>query len=284
MINEILSFGLGALLTGIIAWFLYLRFSRRQIKKQHNLVQRTQRAERLAELGTLTGHLAHEIRNPLSTVRMNLQLLSEDINRLLKDSPDDDSTATLESPRKRYQRHLRKLETITREVERVSNTLNDFLRYAGRLELHPARHDLNEILDDLIDFYEPQASGHQVQIRSSLSSSPAFCRIDKDLIKQAFLNLFMNAIQIMTEGGELLIRTHVRPELVTVEVTDTGPGIPLEQQEKVFDPYFTTRSGGTGLGLPMCRRIIEEHQGHIELHSEPGRGSRFVIELPFAPE
>ncbi|MCK4629010.1 MAG: hypothetical protein KAT56_08395 [Sedimentisphaerales bacterium] len=280
----VLSFALGAILAAGAAWQFIRRRALRESRKQKKLLLRTRRAEKLAELGKLTGHLAHEIRNPLSTIIMNLKLLSEDIARLAKTLPDKTSAEEIESTQNRYQHQLHKIETVSREVERVTNTLNDFLRYAGRLELHPARYDINEILDDLIDFYEPQASGKGIQIRSSLSKTPIFCSIDKDYIKQAFLNLFINAGQVMDQGGELIIRTSAQADKVLIEIIDTGPGIRPEEQEKIFDPYYTTRPGGTGLGLPTCRRIIEEHNGHLELHSEPGKGTRFVIEFPMAKE
>jgi signal transduction histidine kinase len=284
MLELVFSFALGAVLTAGAAWLYIRRRALRESRKQKKLLLRTRRAEKLAELGKLTGHLAHEIRNPLSTITMNLKLLSEDIFRLARTPPDVTSPGETEATQNRYQRQLRKIETVSREVERVTRTLNDFLRYAGQIELHPGRHDINEILDDLIDFYEPQASGKGIQIRSSFSKTPAFCRIDKDLIKQAVLNLFINASQAMGQAGELIIRTNVQSDEVLIEIIDTGPGILPEEQEKIFDPYYTTRSGGTGLGLPMCRRIIEEHNGHLELHSEPGKGTRFVIELPVAKE
>ncbi len=280
MLECVIAFFCGILVSGLSAWLLTIRFYRRQVIKQRRLLERIRRAEQLAEFGALTGHLAHEIRNPLSTIKVNLRLLSEDIETLDKHFK---STAANELPgdlAARYQRQLRKITSVMKEADRMADTLNDFLRYAGRLELHLADHDLNETLDDLIDFYEPQAMGKQIQIRRSLTEGPLLCRIDKDFIKQAVLNLFINAIQVMDEGGELMVRTSRRLETAVIEITDTGPGIPPELQDKVFDPYYTTRSGGTGLGLPTCRRIVEEHNGHIDLHSEPGRGTRFIIELP----
>jgi signal transduction histidine kinase len=278
MFNLIVSFIVGVMLTALTGWQL----ARRQKEKQRRLLRRTRRAEKLAELGTLTGHLAHEIRNPLSIIKINLQLLSEDIAGLAKNSDSVISADKIDSSLQRYHRQLRKIEAVTRETDRLTNTLNNFLRYAGRMEMHPGRYDVNEILDDLIDFYEPQALSKQVQVRRGLSELPAVCRVDKDLLKQAFLNLFINAVQVMGQGGELMIRSKLKSQLVLIEVIDTGPGIPPEEQEKVFDPYYTTRSDGTGLGLPTCRRIIEEHHGHIELHSEPGKGTCFTIELPLA--
>ncbi|MBN1765291.1 MAG: hypothetical protein JW860_08550 [Sedimentisphaerales bacterium] len=285
MINIAVAFTLGVLVT-ILATVTGLRHrGRRHSIKQRKLIHRTRQAEKKAEamskMGILAGHLAHEIRNPLSTIKVNLQLLSEDIKSLSRTITSHEETSSANQTEQLYRRQLRKIETITRETDRLTNTLNDFLRYAGRMEVHLARHDLNEILEDLIDFYEPQAINSNVQIRRSLDKEPAYCRIDKDLIKQAFLNLFINAIQIMDEqGGELMIRTLNQDDMIVVEVIDTGCGMDEQQQEKAFDPYFSTRPGGTGLGLPTCKRIIEEHQGNIYLESEPGKGTRFTIELP----
>jgi signal transduction histidine kinase len=152
-------FLLGVLLAGLIAWRVSLRWACRQAGKERELIRRTRSAEKLAELGALASHLAHEIRNPLSIVKVNLQLLSEDISYMIKsakNSEDAHSMANLELCQK-LNRHLRKIETITKETDRLSDTLNDFLRYAGKMELHRGRHNVNEILDDLIDFYEPQA-------------------------------------------------------------------------------------------------------------------------------
>jgi len=250
------------------------------------LLQRTRRAEKMAELGELAGHLAHEIRNPLSTIKMNLQLLAEDMTGS-KDRLKcccGNNPAEMDDLLQHYNRQQRKIETITQEADRLSETLKDFLHYAGRMEIHPARQDINEILDDLIDFYEPQAISKGIQIRRGLGDGPVICRVDAGLIKQAILNLFINAIQAMDEGGELLIRTRIQSNEVLIDVIDTGPGIPPEQQEKIFEPYYTTRSGGTGLGLPTCRRIVEEHKGRIELHSELGKGSCFTVVLPLVEE
>jgi len=244
--------------------------------------------ERLAELGVLTGHLAHELRNPLSTVKINLQLLAEDILYLarqteekLHDAPaNPDQKRALQEQLKSYQRQLRKIDTVTKETNRLADTLTDFLKYAGHLELHPQQASVNEILDELIDFYEPQALANHVQIRHFLTSESTVCCVDVDLLKQALLNLFINAAQAMEQGGELIVRTAVHDSMLQIDVIDTGPGISIEDQEKIFVPYYTKRSGGTGLGLPTCRRIVEEHQGVIKLVSEPGKGSNFIILLP----
>ena len=247
------------------------------------LAERLRQAEQMAHLGDLTSNLAHEIRNPLSIIKINLQLLHEDIEYMLKDGMLEDGFdfRMVDEPEKKFRRQLRKLKTLTGESDRLSETLNDFMRYAGKMELHPIEQDVNEVLDDLIDFYEPQATCHNVTIRRSLPIEKAVCRIDVDMFKQAILNLLINATQAMKDGGgELIIKSAPAGDEQCIEIIDTGPGIPLENQKKIFDPYFTTRSGGTGLGLPTCRRIIEEMNGHIMLHSEPGKGTSFTITLP----
>jgi signal transduction histidine kinase len=286
MWQAILGFGFGAAATSLLAWQLSVRWARRQRKKELQLVQRTQRVEKLAELGVLTSGLAHEIRNPLSTIKMNLQLLAEDIARQQKELEPTPGgfLEKLDTPEQVLQRYLRKIETVGGEADRLAETLNDFLRYAGKLELHPARCDVNEMLDDLIDFFTPQALSQGVQVRQSLASGPLWCKVDTDLLKQAILNLLLNATQAMAGGGELIVRTEARQQQAKIDVIDTGPGIDPEEQEKIFEAYFTTKRGGTGLGLPTCRRILEAHGGHIELVSEKGKGSNFTIYLPLVAE
>jgi signal transduction histidine kinase len=282
----LITFVLGLSVAGLIAWQLCLRWLRKQTAKERKLLQRTRGAEKLAELGALASHLAHEIRNPLSTVKVNLQLLSEDIRNLLKMAKNSDAGPADSSAElcQKYNRQLRKIETIMKETDRLADTLNDFLRYAGRMEIHTSRHDINEILDDLIDFYEPQAIAKSVQMRHCLSEKPAYCPVDSDLLKQAILNLFINATQAMTDGGELMIRSTIQSDTVQIDVIDTGPGIAPEEQEKIFNAYYTTKPGGSGLGLPTCQRIIEEHGGQLSLHSEVGKGSIFTITLPLCRE
>ncbi len=281
MVEMTIGFLVGGLLAGLTVWRIMARYLRRMRHQGKKLLARTRSAEKLAELGTLTGHLAHEIRNPLSTIKLNLQLLAEDVDDLAQAARDGKVHAeNLDDPVRFFERQGRKLKAITAEAQRLAETLTDFLRYAGKMELHLVRQDINEILEDLIDFYEPQALTKNVQMRQCLSPEAAICRIDVDLIKQAILNLFINATQAMNQGGELMVRSSLGDNEARIEIIDTGAGIPDEMRDKVFDAYYTTRSGGTGLGLPTCRRIIEEHGGHIELDSEPGKGTRFLIALP----
>lgn len=233
------------------------------------LAERTPKTEEMLELVRSIGNLPHEINNPLSTIKLNLELLAEDF----ADSGDD-----------RYRRNLNRLRTILDQVQRLQDFLKEFRKYVGSQELQSVEIDLRQVIEELTDFYRPQAEGNHVVLRSALPETPVACRIDAGLIKQAILNLIINATQAMSDGGELLLRlsSDAGAGMALLEVIDTGPGIGAELQQKIFEPYYSTTKGGSGLGLPTARRIIRRHDGDISLDSEPGKGTRFVITLPLA--
>ena len=256
--------GLGGLaLTGIVAAVAYRRNSRLQ--------QRAFRAERLAELGALTGGLAHELKNPLSTVQLNLQLLREDLNPRVLGEPQ-------------YGRLINRLATVQRETGRLRDILDDFLRYAGRIELEKRPVDLQQLFEELVDFFAPQAQIQRVQLRvrpCRPEDGKLVVPLDDRLIKQAVLNLMINALQAMPEqGGEIILSACREASRARIEVADTGVGIAPETLNKIFDAYYSTKKGGTGLGLAITKRIAEEHGGRVTAHSEVGKGSVFTIEVP----
>jgi signal transduction histidine kinase len=232
--------------------------------------RRARQAERLAELGTLTGGLAHEIKNPLSTVQLNLQLLQEDL------SPDNPA----------YNRIVNRLNLVQRETSRLRDILDDFLRYAGKIELDRKPVDLNAILEELVDFFTPQALVNKVQPRWRPAPGPVVVNADAKLIKQAVLNLMLNAVQAMAErdgrerGGDLILSASGQDGEARIDVIDTGPGIAPDALERIFDAYYSTKKSGTGLGLAMARRIAEEHGGRITVSSEVGKGTDFQVHLP----
>ena len=249
---------------------------KRQTRRTRAALRRAAAAERMAEIGQMTGGLAHEIKNPLSTIGMNAQLLAEGIEDL---EADEQEKARL----------VRRTQVLTREAERLKDILEDFLRFAGKIHLEKHPHDLNQIVDELVDFYSPQASQASIRLSAAHHPPAAPAAVDAPHLKQALLNLMINATQAMEEHNpdtprELIIR--VEPNTTDhgpewhIHVTDTGPGIPEDRIEKILAPYFTTKAAGTGLGLATTRRIAEEHAGRLEVHSEPGRGSDFVICLP----
>lgn len=219
-----------------------------------------------AELSQLVGGLAHEIKNPLSTVRLNLRLLAEDLARY--HDPEHD-------------RLRRRLKLAVGEAERVENILRDFLRFAGKVELSPRPADVVDVISDLHDFFAPQAAAGNVVLRTALPDHPVICRMDVGLIKQALLNLMINATQAMAgQGGELLIRLGERDGWIDIEVIDTGPGIEPDRLDRIFDAYWSSKPEGSGLGLPTARRVVREHRGRLSVDSEVGKGTRFVIALP----
>jgi len=237
---------------------------RRLAGKYVELKRRARVAERLAELGTLTGGLAHEIKNPLSTVQLNLQLLAEDV------TPDNPA----------YSRIASRLKTVQKETSRLRDILEDFLRYAGKIELDRHPTDLNALLEELVDFFAPQATLQKARLRLQPSEKPLVAEIDPKLIKQAVLNLMINGLQAMPGGGELILTAGETDGAALINVIDTGKGIPPDALEKIFHAYYTSKKGGTGLGLAMAKRIVNEHGGRLSVTSEVGKGSAFSVRLP----
>jgi signal transduction histidine kinase len=228
------------------------------------LERRAREAERLAELGTLTSGLAHEIKNPLSTVQLNLQLLSEDLD-----------------PRDVHQhRVIHRLAVVQRETSRLREILDDFLRYAGKMELERKPADLNDLLEELVDFFAPQAQLQRVQLRLRRDEGPLMASIDVKFIKQAVLNLMLNATQAMPNGGELILSAKKIDGRARIDVIDTGGGIPPEAVKNIFMAYYSTKRGGTGLGLAITQRIAREHGGSLNVETEAGKGSDFYLLLP----
>ncbi len=276
----LIGFALGALsAVAAASWII-----RRHVRRVRAAERRARAAERMAEIGAMTGGLAHEIKNPLSTIGLNAQLLAEGIEELPIPAEDRGRLA-------------RRVAALRREVDRLRGILTDFLQYAGHIRLDPKPADLNTAVEELVDFFLPQAEKQGVRLRADLAPGPLTAPLDVPQIKQAALNLMLNAVQAMTEGSgaqpsgsrtrELILRTAREPGLdrrphVALHVIDTGPGIPPEALARIFEPYYTTKSGGTGLGLPTARRIVEAHGGAIDVRSDLGKGTDIVIALPAA--
>lgn len=221
--------------------------------------------ERYTEIASLVGSLAHEIKNPLSTVNLNLQLLAEDFG---------------EAQTQKERRALHKIEIVQKECHRLENVLNEFLRFVRIIDLELTPHDLNEVVTELIEFHAPRSRQAGIVLRDSLPAGLPKVRLDRDLFKQALLNLIINAHQAMPDGGELILQTRADDRWVYLDVIDTGTGMAPETLAKVFKPFFSTRPGGSGLGLPTAKRIIDAHHGTLLVESELGKGTAFTIRLP----
>jgi signal transduction histidine kinase len=231
------------------------------------------------ELGRLTGGLAHEIKNPLSTININLKLIREELEAAKSEAAQQ---ANQEQKNHRFTRVLKKLAVIEKEADRLEQILEDFLRYIGKTELQLSDVDISSLMSDMIDFYSPQARSHTIIIRQQLYDKPLVCKADEGMLKQLILNLFINAQQAMSEGGELLIRTARGDKEAVIQISDTGCGITPDRLPKIFDVYYSSRSHGSGLGLPTAKKIVEMHKGTISVDSEPGKGTSFTIKLPLS--
>lgn len=218
------------------------------------------------EIAQLAGGLAHEIKNPLSTIRLNMELLAED----LEDA---------QTPNQR--RAQAKVATVQRECQRLQDLLDDFLKFARARALNRQTSDLNEEVQCLMDFYRPQADEAGIELVPYLADGLPPVQLDREIFRSALLNLMLNAEQAMPSGGQMVVRTQsTNGGGVTLELIDNGVGMDESTRAKMFDPFFSTKSGGSGLGLPTTRKIIEDHGGQITVESEPERGTRFTIELP----
>src|SRR5262249_34527968 len=228
-----------------------------------------------AELAELAGGFIHEIKNHLSTLGLNLQLLAEDFQ---------------DAQNHRERRALERIQRLESECQRLVEVSNDFLRFARVKDLKIAPTHLADVVEEMIDFFGPTARQANIEIKCYLPADLPAVPLDREMFKQALLNLFLNAEQAMPQGGEVTIQaTRIAdcrlpiadsPPAIEMSLIDTGNGMTPEVLAKVFRPFFSTRPGGTGLGLPTTRKIVEAHGGAIEAQSAPGKGTKFTIRLP----
>lgn len=228
------------------------------------------RRERLESLGALAAGLAHEVKNPLSTMSVNLQLLAEDF-------------ANPQTPVE--ERARRRARLLLGEVKRLDGIVNDFLNLAKGYEVKLQSVDLELLVTNLLAFVQEENSRLGIETRSVIDPAARWVVADPKFLRLALNHLVVNAQQAMAEGGgELLLETRAAESEVEIRVTDTGKGIPRETLERIWQPFFSTKQGGTGLGLPTTRRILEEMGGDVTVFSEVGRGTRFTVRLPPLPK
>lgn len=217
------------------------------------------------ELAALAGSLAHEIKNPLSVIRMNMELLGEDF-------------ADAQTPKER--RALAKIEMVTRQCTRLENLLNDFLRFSKVRRLDLRMGSLNEQVERVLDLYSPQAREQGVEIVRYLDADLPSIQLNAETLQAALVNLVKNALEAMPDGGQLIARTRLTRTGVALDLIDTGCGMDERTALKMFEAFYSTKNGGSGLGLPTAQKIIEAHGGRINVHSEKGHGTQFTLEFP----
>jgi signal transduction histidine kinase len=225
--------------------------------------------DQYAELAELAGGFIHEIKNHVGALGLNLQLLGEDF-------------ADPQNPRER--RALTRVQKLQTECQRLVDVSNNFLRFARVRELRLKPTAIDRLIEELVEFFGPTAQKGGIEIRSFIPPDLPPLNLDQELFKQALLNLMLNAQQAMPQGGQLTIQASHAPDPVpgsiVLTLIDTGAGMTPEVLGKIFRPFFSTKTGGTGLGLATARKIIRAHGGSIEVQSEPGRGTKFSIHVP----
>lgn len=236
--------------------------------------ERAAALDRERMLAQLAAGLAHEIKNPLSTMAINLALLEEESSRAR--GPGE--------PGAREKRAAKRIATLQREIKRLETIVEDFLRYARGAEVNRSPRDLSALVRETLDFVETEDAKLGIRHHAELPLGLPLVMLDEGAFRQALLNLFVNARQAMPMGGEMIVRVQRLGNFVELSVTDTGVGMTPEAVEHCFDVYYSTKKGGTGLGLPTTQRIVEEHDGRINVVSEPNRGTSFSIVLPLLVE
>ncbi len=222
--------------------------------------EQLRRADRLSAMGELSAGMAHEVRNPLASIKGTAEILRDGI-----DSSD-----------KKYEF----AQILVREVDRLENVVRDFLSFARPDKGVSEEVSICAAMDDVVGLTRQQASKTGVEIVLNCSKNLPLISGNFEQLKQAFLNFVLNALQVMPNGGKLIIKGEVEQNFLRVIFTDNGPGIPEELQGRVFNPFYTTRQEGTGLGLAITHRIIDAHGGRVTLESKLGAGATFTVELP----
>jgi PAS domain S-box-containing protein len=235
-------------------------------------------AERLSTIGTLAATLAHEIRNPLEALNLNLELLQRILQHVEAPSPERD----------KIEKYIRVFDS---EVSRLAGVVENFLSFARSGSSVASRIHVNALLQQVLELVDSHAQSKRVQICTNIGEDSIMVHGFEDRLKQLFLNLIINGIEAMPDGGTLTLQTGTarRDDLqgastyAVVGVQDTGEGIQPEKLHRLFEPFFSTRTRGTGLGLTIADRIAKEHGGAIFVESIPGSGSKFTVELPVQP-
>ena len=263
---RLLVFGLSILIMGLIFLSLLLIVHKaqgmieRRAQEQNELVAQIHQAERLAALGEMVASVSHEIKNPLGIIRSTSELLGE--------MPEADET------------HKRLSKMITGESTRLNQIVTEFLDFARPEVPNPRGCHLEEIIRRLISFMRPELDKRGINVDDNLNGRSLKLFADQELLYRAFLNILINAMESMEDGGGIVIRVERERDLYCIEFEDTGCGISEEDIDRVLEPFFTTKHKGTGLGLSIVKKIVEAHNGTVDIQSREGEGTKIVVRLP----
>ena len=235
----------------------------RDPEAQRQIGRELQTADRLTALSRVSGGVAHEVKNPLNAILLHVEVARSKLAR------GDTNVA-------------QQMEIVSREILRLDRVVKTFLDFTRPVELHFTNVELHELLSEILELARPQAESSKIRVSVDEDARGGEVRVDRDLLKQAFLNVVVNAIESMPNGGELRFESRTNSEMAEIRISDTGPGIPPDIRDKIFLLYFTTKMAGSGIGLAMTFRIVQLHDGTIDFTSESGKGTTFSIRLPIA--
>jgi signal transduction histidine kinase len=235
----------------------------RDPEAQRKIGRELQTADRLAAISRVSGGVAHEVKNPLNAILLHVEVARAKLSR---------GDTEIEQ----------QMEIISREILRLDRVVKTFLDFTRPVELNLSNVALADLVAEIVELARPQAAARQIRLVVDERTDGAEIRVDRDLMKQAVLNVVVNAIEAMPEGGELRFESSAGEDSAEMRISDTGPGIPPDLREKIFRLYFTTKKEGSGIGLAMTFRIVQLHDGTIDFTSEPGKGTTFSIRLPLA--
>jgi len=243
---------------------------RAEMTRRHEAELARLRAERLAVVGTMAAQLAHEVRNPMSSISLNLELLSDEVRTLSANGSHSPKEAAV------------LLSQIEQEIQRINSVISDYLGFARlpKIVLQPV--SFQAFLDEKLALSAAELAAARVRLVKKYDPHIGFIHVDASQLWQVILNLLRNAKEAMPDGGELTVRTRRQDGEIRIDVSDTGNGISQEDAARIFTPFFTTKVHGTGLGLALSQRIVAEHGGRLDFHSAPGIGATFTILLPLA--
>lgn len=222
--------------------------------------ERLRKADRLAALGQLSAGIAHEIRNPLGSVKGSIEILEEEI------PPDH--------PKYEF------VQIVKEETARLDSIVTEFLEFARPPQPAVKPYSINEVLESTLILLHKETTASDISVVRNLGTDIPLTPMDPDQIRQVLLNIFLNAVQAMPDGGTLEVRSRLESERVIAEITDTGIGIGEADLNRIFDPFFSTKPNGTGMGLSISYQLVENHGGLLSARANPDRGMTFCVELP----
>ena len=222
-----------------------------------------QTADRLSAISRISSGVAHEVKNPLNAMLLHVEVARSKLSRGDTDVAEQ-------------------MEIIAREILRLDRVVRTFLDFTRPVELQLHNVPMQELVREIVDLARPQTTAANIHVSVQQDAEGVDVRVDRDLLKQAVLNVVVNAMQAMPDGGELRFEASANKDTAELRISDSGGGIAPELREKIFRLYFTTKTEGSGIGLAMTFRIVQLHDGTIDFTSEPGKGTTFLIRLPVA--